>query len=195
MWELTEIYCHRASKIFLPVSEWKVPAAFYCCKDCCRFDVWVCIQGGIAVEHNGYYHVPWSQTGSGRILTLGQVLYPLWAWIYSSCLSQRIVVKIKWDFFLSQHSASQIVRVSKCKLSLWPSSSASSLWSVCGRGAPSILVLQLYQVMIQNPSHQWGTRGKATGIWFIFQIMYFLFSFYFLNTHPHIFHTSLHTWF
>lgn len=54
----------------------------------------------------------------------------------------------------------------------------------------------------QIPSNPWGTRGKATGIRFvafikyiIFQIMYFYFSFDFLNTHPRIFHIPLHTWF
>lgn len=113
MWELTEIYCKRIrkwpSEIFLPVSEWKVPTTFYSCKDFFRFDVWTCFQECItAVEHNGYYHVPWRQTDLSQTPALGQVVYPLWAWIYFSCLSQRIVVKIKWDFFLSQNNALQI---------------------------------------------------------------------------------------
>lgn len=72
------------------------PTMFYSCKDFCRFDIWTCFQEGIpTVEHNGYYQVPWSQTDLGQTPALEQALCPLWAWICSPCLCQRIVVKIK----------------------------------------------------------------------------------------------------
>lgn len=207
MRELTEIYCQRACNdgllkyFYLSQNRKSLQHFILTSKDSCSFDVRTCFQESVMTAgYNGYYRVPWSRTDRGQIPAAGQVLYPLQAWIYSSCLPQRIVVKIKWDFF-SPHSDLQIVRFQNVSshydcviiiiiiimVPVWTGSTVHT-------GAS---VVSSYDTA-QNPSNQWGTRGywgRATGIWFVFPIMYFHFSFYFFNTHLHILHIPIHTWF
>ena len=116
MRELTEIYCQRACNdgllkyFYLSQNRKSLQHFILTSKDSCSFDVRTCFQESVMTAgYNGYYRVPWSRADGGQIPAAGQVLYPLQAWIYSSCLPQRIVVKIKWDFF-SPHSDLQIVR-------------------------------------------------------------------------------------
>ena len=141
----------------------------------------------------GIHSLGWSSDSQTRSL-------PFRAWVYSSCLPQRIFVKTEWDFALStvpsRVSFKMLVLIIVILIFILPVMVMVCVWKGSPAHTPASVVSS--DDTTQKPSTQWGPRGYwdwLPAIWFIFQRMYFT-SHFISSTHIHIiFHIPLHTWF